>query len=284
MKETRERPSRPPSSAKNTFSTLDMGGLSGVLSEIMPGFDQMPLQESMADRMLAAQRQARQLRSLRPERGPGVEKLVLLTPSQVDRAEACQGNGMANPDGIREQDLHALVPSLAWMREFIMLPHGRLGRPGAVCPFVKSAIEKDYLFLSVVRAGGKQAESVITRAVMGYRDLFLKTEPLSGEMAVYKCIAILLPDLSVPSLAGFMEPLHQHLKTELLKDELMIGQFYPGCMVPGTWNGDFYPLQSPVPMFVIRYLIETDWRFLKGNDHWEASFLEKFGEPGKIRT
>lgn len=201
--------------------------------------------------------------------------LTLYIPSQIDAAA---------PENqlIPTEDLLPMQSTLAWMRAFIMRPHGDLGRPGAVCPFVRASIEKDLLWFASIRSNEPQLQDAIYQRVLAYKDQFVTLPPQDEEMAVYKSIAILLPDLQVPVMADFMEPLHKRLKTALLKEQLMIGQFYPDCMVPGTWNQDFYPLQSPVPMLVIRYLIETDWRFLTGNTQWETSFLKKFGQAGGL--
>jgi hypothetical protein len=206
---------------------------------------------------------------------PHARPLTLYTPSQIDATTS------ENPL-IPAEDLLPMKNTLAWMRTFIMRPHGDLGRPGAVCPFVRASIEKDLLWFVSIRSQEPQLQEVIYQRVLAYKDQFVALPPLDEEMAVYKSIAILLPDLQVPVMADFMEPLHKRLKTALLTEQLMIGQFYPDCMVPGTWNQDFYPLQSPVPMLVIRYLIETDWRFLTGNTQWETSFLKKFGQAGGL--
>jgi hypothetical protein len=73
--------------------------------------------------------------------------------------------------------------------------------------------------------------------------------------------------------------LHRQLKTDLLAQGIMVGQFYPSCTVGSTYNPDFKPLQSPYPMFVLRWLIESDWRFLKGNPRWEKVYRDQLGTP-----
>jgi hypothetical protein len=173
----------------------------------------------------------------------------------------------------------ALTETLAWVEGFIMKPHRELGRSGSVCPFVKPSVERQALYYSMAVFDHKDPWESVYRAVRHYADMFFKIPPFDGDAALLKSIVVILPEMDVDDYASLMEPMHKRLKTDLMQENMLIGQFYPGCMVPATWNPNFYPLQSPVPTFAIRYLIESDWRFLKGNPAWESMYLDVFDGP-----
>ncbi len=191
----------------------------------------------------------------------------LYSPAMIDNHDTYE---------ILPEDWVPLEHILRWTREFIMLPHPNLGRTGSVCPFVQPSIKEGLLFLSACHLEDPTDMQEIYRKIYRYRDIFRRIPVTSEDLEKYKAVMIVFPDMTDAMAVQFMEPLHQRIKTELLQDGLLIGQFYPSCPVPGTWNPFFYPLQSPLPMLVIRNLIETDWRFLEGNPSWEKAYHTYF--------
>lgn len=155
-----------------------------------------------------------------------------------------------------------------WMREFITRPHPQLGRKGAVCPYVKPAMNQRKIWVGVLETGSSEVllGSNLLACASALERLMARgkaREPLDS-------LVLVLPDL--PDDPARMEPLHQALKTQLLARGLMLGQFYPSCPVGGTYNADFRPLRAPAPMFVLRALIESDWRFVAGHPEWERLY------------
>lgn len=211
----------------------------------------------------------------------------IFTPRQIIEIEKSkqQHKSLSNNDEINmipDNDLALMKGVLLWFKNFVTKSHPKFGRDGAVCPFVKPSIENDATYLSVARFPFYSITTEnLFQDMLRYRDLFLTLEPLEGEIAKLKSLVILLPDVTTENieeetLSDFMEPLHKQMKSELLKDNLLIGQFYPGCKIPGTWSPEFFPLRSPTPLLVIRNLIETDWRFLHGTPEWEQAYKERF--------
>ena len=73
-----------------------------------------------------------------------------------------------------------------------------------------------------------------------------------------------------------MITMHNRLKPRFLSKGLMLGEFFPGHSKSSVWNKDFYPLSSPLPVFVIRYMINVDYNFLKSNPLYLSSYLRFF--------
>jgi hypothetical protein len=193
----------------------------------------------------------------------------LLTPAEVENEQTVLP--------LPPSSLAALRETLKWTREFIMRPHPQLGRSGSVCPFVKPAMKEGLLYLSPCSLKNPEDTEAIYREIMGYESCFRQIqERLGPEAGKLLTILIVMPDMSDELAVQLMEPLHQRIKTDILGRGIMIGQFYPSCPVPATWNSEFRPLQSPVPMFVLRQLIETDLRFMAGNPDWEERFHRHF--------
>lgn len=170
-------------------------------------------------------------------------------------------------------DLPELKKVLEWMHGFIMKPHEDLGRTGDVCPYVKPAMQQSQILFGVSHLHNPDSPHEIMEAVLSCRRQ-LTDHKLSS-------LVLILPDILPEHEALLMEPVHKQLKTQLLREGIMIGQFYPSCQVPSTYNPGFLPLQSPVPLFALRYLIESDWRFLQGRSDWQALYRERFGQPSE---
>jgi hypothetical protein len=78
----------------------------------------------------------------------------------------------------------------------------------------------------------------------------------------------------------------QELKPDFVHEGLMVGQFYPGCREPGLWNRDFRPLESPIPLIAIRYMVSNDFPFLSSNASWIEVYLRRFAPamPSQVRS
>ncbi|MBW4469550.1 MAG: hypothetical protein KME45_04000 [Stenomitos rutilans HA7619-LM2] len=166
-------------------------------------------------------------------------------------------------------DLDQLQPDLAyftemteWVKNFLGRPHPDLGRSGPVCPFVPRALQLDTIRLAVIRTqamGQSQIEEIVRR----YRDQFLELEPQSGEMAFYKAIMLVFPDVSPEQAPELIDAVQQKLKPFFVEQGLMIGEFHQQNETPGLHNPHFRPLRSPIPMLAIRFMAESDLPFLE---------------------
>lgn len=163
---------------------------------------------------------------------------------------------------------------VGWLRNFIVRPHILLGRSGSVCPYVSYSLKKELFFCAVY--SGEFCQNTVEQNLLGYRDWFLELEVPTKQDAVFKTLVLLLPDLSSSDTPQFMKTIHTNLKTEFINKGLMLGEFFPGYSQRSLWNSNFYPLSSPLPLFVIRYMVGNDYYFLKNDRLFFEAYLKFF--------
>lgn len=163
------------------------------------------------------------------------------------------------------EQLHHDLPYLrnitGWLINFLAKPHPDLGRSGPVCPFLPRALQLQTIEMAVIRTQNLSDLNQIEEIVKHHRDVFLELEPCTGELALYKSILLLFPDLSKADFP-VIDQIQQRLKPFFVKEGLMIGEFHQQNESGGLHNPDFRPLQSPVPMLAIRFMVESDLPFL----------------------
>ena len=151
-----------------------------------------------------------------------------------------------------------------WLREFVARPNPQLGRPGTVCPFVPHSLDLDTIWISEITDTQPDVENIC--AVMAaLRNVFLETEPTSGQETMNKAILITMPGLAALGEEGLamIDTAENKLKPYFVDKGMMIGGFYAFHPNPGLRNPDFRPFQSPVPLLGIRRMAEADLPFMK---------------------
>ena len=177
---------------------------------------------------------------------------------------------------------------LWWAENFLTKPHKNLGRAGPVCPFASPSLERKRFWLTA-HSSDHPEQKELQEIVLGYRDWFLDLPKESSDEAQYNTILILLPNVPRDLFSSVIDKTQKALKPAFLEEKLMIGQFHSLCNEPGVQNPDFRPLQSPVPMLVIRYMTSGDIVFMKNEDgQYNADFLNTYlntfgkGLPGPM--
>lgn len=170
---------------------------------------------------------------------------------------------------------YALEEVVRWTHEFLLANHPDLGRSGPVCPYVQPSLDGDLLWLTVYRGADPPLDGLATAAER-YGRWFRRLPPRSGRLAQFKSILILLPDLLPERGPDVIDVVQKALKPQFVADGLMIGQFYPGCSMPGLWNHRFRPLSSTVPLLTIRHMVAADAGFLDDDPNHLAAYLARF--------
>jgi hypothetical protein len=208
---------------------------------------------------------------------PTDPKLYLVEPADL-RADPL-------PELVR-QDYELLAEAMGWAVSYLTNPHPELGRSGAVCPFTRPALRKNTFFLTVYHGSDLRREDVV-EVVRAYRDWFLELEPTEGKDVSYKTINILFPDISTEAAIELIEDTQTALKPEYVPYGIMIGEFHPGPpRKAGLWNPEFRPLKSPMPLMSIRFMVPTDFAFLRDTPDLMTAYLERFADrvPGPMRA
>lgn len=174
----------------------------------------------------------------------------------------------------------ALRDVALWCEDFLNRPHPGVGRTGEVCPWTKHTLELGTLLLAPV-ASDDAAE--VDAIVLGLLETFASTEPTRGADAAFRAIVAVFHRLSREAEADFIVAAHTRLKPAFLDRGLMLGEFYPTCPKPGLRNPTFRPLRAPVPLLVIRQMVEPDIEFLLDQDEFVAAYLRTHRGRGRER-
>jgi hypothetical protein len=179
-----------------------------------------------------------------------------------------------------QSDLDALQTVSDWIKSFIVRPHDDLGRSGPVCPFVPVSLERKTLWLAPEHVGGRSVADLVD-LVGGYQRLFLSAEPTDGDGAIYKAIVVVFSDLSPARAGGLFDAVLQDLALPSYEDAgFVMGGFYRGNDAGAIYNPSFRPFTSPVPFFLIRQAVITDWKFFLDDDSWLNRWAQRYGASG----
>lgn len=197
--------------------------------------------------------------------------------SLVDARHALTGS---IPNGLSNDASNALRDVALWCEDFLNRPHPGVGRSGEVCPWTKRTLELGTLLLAPIASDDAAETDAI---VLGLLDVFSSTEPTKGADAAFRAIVAVFHRLRPETQAEFIVAAHTRLKPAFLDRGLMLGEFYPTCPKPGLRNAAFRPLRSPVPLLVIRQMVEPDVEFLLDRDEFVAAYLRTHRGRGRER-
>lgn len=195
------------------------------------------------------------------------DNLFLLS---LDDLEHAQVHPCVSPAQVR-----ALNQIKSWVYQYLMRPHEKIGRPGAVCPYVPKAVKENSIFLTVLSA--KQFEqSHFYAMILHYLQWFIQLAPTFRQKHTF-CSIIMLVDFPNENAVELVDQAVVDLKSYFVEKKSMLGEFH--SLPPekgGIRNPDFKPLMSPVPLLAIREMVETDIEFLKGKPDYLAHYQHFF--------
>jgi hypothetical protein len=159
-------------------------------------------------------------------------------------------------------DLLAQVAS--WCENNVAQPSGLDGRAGIVFPFVPESLVRGSLKVSVIplKNRGEAAKPEIERVAAAFRDTFLAREKQQGRIDIFGVWVMILPDVTAEEAPAVIDTTQRKLKPTFVKEGLMLGEFHPLGLTPGVRNPSFRPLRSPVPLLIVRHMVEADINFL----------------------
>ncbi|MBU3060645.1 hypothetical protein KO481_03805 [Nocardia sp. NEAU-G5] len=169
-----------------------------------------------------------------------------------------------------------------WIGDYLTRPHEDLGRGGPICPYVRPAITHRSMVAAFVPGAAELTEDRMRSIVLDAFDIHAELVAATPDRRGPQVVITVFPELAD---VGRVDSVHAAHKDLFVGNGLMLGQFYPGCGQPGLWNSDFRPLDAPLPMLVVREMMNTDYPFLVGDPDWVYAYLTKFarGLPAKLR-
>jgi hypothetical protein len=157
-----------------------------------------------------------------------------------------------------------LIRIAAWCENYVAQPSGLDGRAGSVCPFVPESLVRGSLKLAVIplKDRGEAARPEIERTAAAFRDTFLAREKAQRRVDIFGVWVMIFPDVTAEEAPAVIDSTQRKLKPTFVKEGLMLGEFHPLGLTPGVRNPSFRPLRSPVPLLIVRHMVEADINFL----------------------
>ena len=188
--------------------------------------------------------------------------------SSYDVREILSGSAFAR--AMSDEAAAALRSVARWLDGYISRPHHGVGRSGEVCPWTRRTIDLGRLELVPISSvEGAEVDAILALL----RERFVSAESPSGPDAGFRSIIGVFHRLDPEAASEFIVAAHARSKPAFLECGLMLGEFYPTCDKPGLRNPSFRPLRSPVPLLVIRQMVEPDIEFLLDKDEFVESYL-----------
>lgn len=166
----------------------------------------------------------------------------------------------------------AISATARWLEEYISRPDPAVGRSGDVCPWTRRTLQLGNLSLTSITDSDP---SQIQRRLLRFLTVFERI----ARHTPYAAIVTVFPELESRVIVA----VHEALKPTFLRNRMMLGEFYPTCPKPGVHNPDYKPLRSEYPLFVIRWMVDTDVVFLIDREEFAEAYLDAFGVRGAKR-
>jgi len=208
----------------------------------------------------------------------------MLTNASDAELSLLEPSDLARDEWFRRQESQAILLGyalLGWLEWFLCRPHPNLGRDGPICPYVRTALDKRLLWLTI-RDNESYSKVAISDIVLKYREWFLELEPVKGDDAVFKTILLVFPKVIEEKTVSILEDVQTTLKPSFLEKGLMIGRFHPQSNDEGARNPAFTPW-CPIPLLAIRTMTRYDLPFLSRESHLEK-YIEWFGGTAISRS
>ena len=192
--------------------------------------------------------------------------------------EDLEGNGEASD--LAPRDREALRAVADWIKSFILEPNDELGRPGPVCPFMPTSVERQTMWLAPAHVGDGSAAHVI-ESLNSYKRRLLEVGPPDDGNTDYNVITVVFTDLPADRAQDvFDDVLGEIAVPSYVEDGIVFGPFYDGNQATAIYNNGFRPFRSPVPFIFVRHGVVGDWKFFVEKEDWLTLWARRFGEQG----
>jgi uncharacterized protein DUF6875 len=179
----------------------------------------------------------------------------------------------------RAEEMPASANALRWAEIYLSAPHPDLGRAGAVCPYVKSALRTNTLWFTEVRAEEAADAELADARLTELAGVFDELAPVEAAQATGKALLVVFPDVRAEQAKELLGGMLRRVKPAFVDAGLMLGPVFADNEMPGAHNPDFRPMRGPVPLVAIRVLVETDLPFLDrpmDPPHLRARYLRSY--------
>ena len=178
--------------------------------------------------------------------------------------------------GLSESEVKALSACAEWTATHPLQRVKKGRRMEAICPMVSPSIAADAMHFTVDRIDDSGNLESIDELLLRNAKAFHRIDP--GDDPRLRCLVVVIPGARGQRLLDATHP-DREIKNELLRQGILVGEFFPSCPFATTFNPRLFALRSPAPMYVLRPFIEGDWRFICKVPAWQQTYRARFGEP-----
>jgi hypothetical protein len=178
-------------------------------------------------------------------------------------------------------DVLVATAVLQWANERLCTPNDRMrrsrgGPAEAVCPFVKPALAESCFYLDIRREINGQSPGPIVDAMLKYRETLRSIPPFNPAQQGLKTIIAVFPEIGTET-AHVLDLVHSQIKTNFVREGLMVTQCYPGCDMRSTRNRELRVYDSPYPLMALRMMAIHDILFVGDCEEWFSAYSLRFG-------
>lgn len=158
-----------------------------------------------------------------------------------------------------------------WIATTVAVADPRLGRPGALCPFVPTALRAGTLYLlpCPLPERPREALDAFALAAAARFAAHVRAESLPrGDLLSYVVVFTALRED-----AGCLATVRASVKARLLGQGMTCGEFYPANPDTSVRNDGYLVARSPWPLLAIRQSTPHDELFLASQPELREVFL-----------
>jgi hypothetical protein len=164
---------------------------------------------------------------------------------------------------------------LDWLDAYLVSPHPDLGRAGVVCPFTRPARTLGTIRVAVNACRETDEKTAVRSIRNGFAALDRIPAPHGDEH--FRALITLYPNCAGPAGIAMLERAMKRYKYYSLLTLRTIGFLHANSRQEGVWNPDFRPMTAPLPMVVLRYVVQQDARFVAHHHLQWAPFVLRYG-------
>jgi len=167
---------------------------------------------------------------------------------------------------------------IQWARQYLGRPNPKLGRSGAICPFVRPTIDVGQFVVRHYDKVDGTDPHILRQITLHESRAFARRFPRTAPNGALSSVVLIFPHITAANFLA-LDYLHDELKTHLVvKHALMSSPFHPRSVKPSVTNPEFTVFRAPFPMLAIRHLDIRDIAFLGANELAFTRYCAEFSE------
>jgi hypothetical protein len=192
---------------------------------------------------------------------------------------------------ISNADVQMATQILEWVQVFLVDANPMMKRSPQsdgepICPFAKACLSANTIYFSFHHEVNGKSTEQIEDILLDCRDPFKREPPYDPKQRLTKALLVVFPE--IPSSEGeVLDLVHDNIKTQFVRDGLMVTQCYPRSDGRSVHNPALRVYTSPYSLMAVRHMALHDVLFVEEDEAWFAAYDQRFGirfrEPEQLQ-